>query len=149
MANRILDCVSSPEDLKVLSDDELQILALEIREEIIKVTSKTGGHVASSLGAVEIILAVHSLINSPHDKFIFDVGHQAYAHKLVTGRLEESPGSRAPRKALMMFILRAMLLTPSLSRWVWLRRVSCRAATRRLLLLSATPRFRAAWHSRP
>ena len=94
MANRILDCVSSPEDLKVLSDDELQILALEIREEIIKVTSKTGGHVASSLGAVEIILAVHSLINSPHDKFIFDVGHQAYAHKLVTGRLAEFPTLR-------------------------------------------------------
>ena len=61
MANRILDCVSSPEDLKVLSDDELQILALEIREEIIKVTSKTGGHVASSLGAVEIILAQSAL----------------------------------------------------------------------------------------
>ena len=94
MANRILDCVSSPEDLKVLSDDELQILALEIREEIIKVTSKTGGHVASSLGAVEIILAVHSLINSTHDKFIFDVGHQAYAHKLVTGRLVEFPTLR-------------------------------------------------------
>ncbi len=94
MANRILDCVSSPEDLKVLSDDELQILALEIREEIIKVTSKTGGHVASSLGAVEIILAVHSLISSPHDKFIFDVGHQAYAHKLVTGRLAEFPTLR-------------------------------------------------------
>ena len=48
-------------------------------------TSQTGGHVASSLGAVEIILAVHSMIDSPHDKFVFDVGHQAYAHKLVTG----------------------------------------------------------------
>ena len=83
---RILDVVNSPADLKLLTDDELSILAREIREEIITTTSKTGGHVASSLGAVEIILAVHSLINCPHDKFIFDVGHQSYAHKLVTGR---------------------------------------------------------------
>ena len=87
MANkRILDVVDSPADLKLLTDDELSILAREIREQIITTTSKTGGHVASSLGAVEIILAVHSLLNCPEDKFIFDVGHQSYAHKLVTGR---------------------------------------------------------------
>ena len=89
MAERILDCITSPADLKVLTDDELSILALEIREEIVSVTSRTGGHVASSLGAVEVILAVHSLIDSPTDKFIFDVGHQAYAHKLITGRLDQ------------------------------------------------------------
>ncbi len=88
MTSRILDVVKSPADLKVLTDEELGILAAEIREEIISVTSKTGGHVASSLGAVEIILAVHSLLDSPKDKLVFDVGHQAYAHKLVTGRLE-------------------------------------------------------------
>ena len=87
MANkRILDVVDSPADLKLLTDDELSILAREIREQIITTTSKTGGHVASSLGAVEIILAVHSLLNCPEDKLIFDVGHQSYAHKLVTGR---------------------------------------------------------------
>lgn len=83
---RILDAVTCPHDLHALTDDELTILAKEIREEIITTTSRTGGHVASSLGAVEIILAVHSLIDAPRDKFIFDVGHQAYAHKLVTGR---------------------------------------------------------------
>ena len=88
MSSRILDVVKSPADLKVLTDEELGILAAEIREEIISVTSKTGGHVASSLGAVEIILAAHSLLDSPKDKLVFDVGHQAYAHKLVTGRLE-------------------------------------------------------------
>ncbi|HIY83012.1 1-deoxy-D-xylulose-5-phosphate synthase [Rubneribacter sp.] len=87
--NRILDAVSSPADLKLLDNEELSILAQEIREEIITVTSQTGGHVASSLGAVEIILAVHSMLECPRDKFVFDVGHQAYAHKLVTGRLEE------------------------------------------------------------
>ena len=88
MSDRILDCIHTPADLKVLSNEELAILAREIRREIIDTTSVTGGHVASSLGAVEIILAVHSLINAPQDKFLFDVGHQAYAHKLVTGRLE-------------------------------------------------------------
>ena len=87
--NRILDAISSPVDLKLLTDDELAILADEIRQEIVHTTSQTGGHVASSLGAVEIILAVHSLINSPKDHFVFDVGHQAYAHKLITGRRDE------------------------------------------------------------
>lgn len=85
---RILDCIGSPSDLKMLSEDELDILAHEIRTQIVETTSETGGHVASSLGAVEIILAVHSLIDAPKDKFVFDVGHQAYAHKLVTGRLD-------------------------------------------------------------
>ena len=83
---RILDLIEGPADLRNLNNEELKILAGEIREEIVSTTSKSGGHVSSSLGAVEIILAVHSLINSPKDKFIFDVGHQAYAHKLITGR---------------------------------------------------------------
>lgn len=86
--SRLLDAISSPADLKLLTDGELGILAEEIRQEIIRTTSKTGGHVAPSLGAVEIILAVHSLINAPEDRFVFDVGHQAYAHKLVTGRVD-------------------------------------------------------------
>ena len=95
MAQRILDSITSPADLKVLTDDELSILAGEIRTEIVAVTAHTGGHVASSLGAVEIILAVHSLIDAPTDKFVFDVGHQAYAHKLVTGRLAQFGTLRA------------------------------------------------------
>lgn len=89
MAHRILDSIESPDNLKLLTNEELSILAHEIREEIVQVTSRNGGHVASSLGAVDIILAVHSLINSPYDKFLFDVGHQSYAHMLVTGRLKE------------------------------------------------------------
>ena len=86
---RLLDAISSPADLKCLTDDELKILAGEIRQQIIQTTSKTGGHVAPSLGAVELILSVHSLIDSPKDRFVFDVGHQAYTHKLITGRREE------------------------------------------------------------
>lgn len=89
MDTRILDMVSSPADLKLLTNEELSILAQEVREEIVTVASETGGHVASSLGAVEIILAVHSMLDCPHDKIVFDVGHQAYAHKLITGRLDD------------------------------------------------------------
>ncbi len=89
MTHRILDSIESPDNLALLTNEELSILAQEIRDEIVAVTSKTGGHVASSLGAVDIILAVHSLINSPHDKLLFDVGHQSYAHMLITGRLKE------------------------------------------------------------
>ena len=89
MNKRILDIIESPQDIRFLSDDEIGILAQEIREEIISTTSNTGGHVASSLGTVEIILALHSLMNCPNDKLVFDVGHQAYAHKLLTGRVKE------------------------------------------------------------
>lgn len=89
MGTRILDSIQSPDALSLLSVEELEILASEIRQEIIKVTSKNGGHVASSLGAVEIILAAHSQLHSPHDRFLFDVGHQSYAHMLVTGRVDE------------------------------------------------------------
>ncbi len=84
---RILDAIKSPADLKVLTYPELAILAQEIREEIIATCSANGGHIASSLGAVEIVLAAHRVLNCPDDKLLFDVGHQAYAHKLVTGRL--------------------------------------------------------------
>lgn len=87
MQHRILDMISSPADLKLLTDEELVILASEIREQIVTTASKTGGHVAPSLGVVELILACHSVLDCPHDKLLFDVGHQSYAHKLVTGRL--------------------------------------------------------------
>ena len=85
---RILDAISSPADLKVLDNEELAILAREIRQEIVATTSVTGGHVASSLGAVDIIVALESLLDMPRDRVVFDVGHQAYAHKLLTGRRE-------------------------------------------------------------
>ena len=83
---RVLDRINLPDDLKPLSLEDLQILAQEIREEIIKTVSKTGGHLASSLGAVEIAIALHYVFNAPKDKIIWDVGHQAYAHKILTGR---------------------------------------------------------------
>jgi len=83
---RWLDQVNSPFDLKNIPIDKLGELAEEIREKIITVVSQNGGHLASNLGAVELVLALHRVFNSPKDKIIWDVGHQCYAHKLLTGR---------------------------------------------------------------
>jgi len=82
----ILDSINSPADLKGLSIKELERLANEIRQEIITTVSRTGGHLAPSLGVVELAIAIHYVFNTPNDKVIWDVGHQAYAHKLLTGR---------------------------------------------------------------
>jgi len=84
----LLKKLHSPEELKSLSVKELEVLAGEIREKIIDTVSKTGGHLASSLGVVELSIALHRVLNTPSDKIVWDVGHQAYAHKLLTGRLE-------------------------------------------------------------
>lgn len=84
----LLDTIHSPADLKRLSIEELEALTAEIRQYIIEVVSKRGGHLASSLGCVEITLALHYVFDSPSDKIIWDVGHQSYAHKIVTGRRE-------------------------------------------------------------
>lgn len=82
----LLEKIKSPEDLKKIELEKLPDLACEIRERIIDVVSKTGGHLASSLGAVEIALAVHYCFSPPEDIIVWDVGHQAYAHKIITGR---------------------------------------------------------------
>jgi 1-deoxy-D-xylulose-5-phosphate synthase len=84
--NGLLDRVNSPADLKGLSLQELEGLAHEIRQRIINTVSKTGGHLAPSLGVVELTIALHYVFDAPKDKIIWDVGHQAYAHKLITGR---------------------------------------------------------------
>jgi len=82
----LLENIDSPADIKRLSIEELEKLAGEIREKIITTSLENGGHIASSLGAVELAIAVHFVFNSPADRIIWDVGHQAYAHKLITGR---------------------------------------------------------------
>jgi len=83
---RVLDRVNEPKDLRDLSQDELRSLAEEIRELIISTVSKNGGHLSSNLGAVELTLALHYVFDSPEDKLIWDVGHQCYTHKIITGR---------------------------------------------------------------
>ncbi|MBN1625392.1 MAG: 1-deoxy-D-xylulose-5-phosphate synthase [Deltaproteobacteria bacterium] len=82
----ILDNINSPADIKGLSIKQLETLAEEIRQEMIKTVSRTGGHLAPSLGVVELTIAIHYVFNTPEDKVVWDVGHQAYAHKLLTGR---------------------------------------------------------------
>ncbi len=82
----LLASINNPRDLKKLSLEELPELAAELRREIIDTVSKVGGHLASNLGVVELIIALHYVLDTPKDKIVFDVGHQAYAHKLLTGR---------------------------------------------------------------
>jgi 1-deoxy-D-xylulose-5-phosphate synthase len=85
----LLDSISSPEDIRSLQIPELSSLAEEIRQFLIKSVSQTGGHLGPSLGVVELTLALHYVFNTPEDKLIWDVGHQSYAHKLITGRQAE------------------------------------------------------------
>ncbi|MBR7132830.1 MAG: 1-deoxy-D-xylulose-5-phosphate synthase [Clostridia bacterium] len=88
MEYKILGKVNSPDDVKKLNDSELHILCDELRDCIISTVSKNGGHLASNLGAIELTVALHRAFSSPDDSIIFDVGHQCYAHKLITGRFD-------------------------------------------------------------
>lgn len=88
MAN-LLEKINSPKDLKKLTLEEKETLSQEIRDLIIDVTSKNGGHVASNLGVVELTISLHSVFNTPQDKIVWDVGHQCYVHKILTGRRNE------------------------------------------------------------
>ncbi|MBW1836509.1 MAG: 1-deoxy-D-xylulose-5-phosphate synthase [Deltaproteobacteria bacterium] len=85
----LLDNINYPSDLKGLSRSDLHTLAAEIRKVIVNVVSKNGGHLASSLGAVELTIALHYVFDGPKDKIVWDVGHQSYAHKIITGRREK------------------------------------------------------------
>ena len=86
---KVLPSIHSPKDLRLIKKEHLPTLCQELRDTIISTISKNGGHLGSSLGAVEIITALHYVFNTPEDKIIFDTGHQAYAHKLLTGRQKE------------------------------------------------------------
>ena len=85
----LLDNINTPEDFKQLNIDELNILSGELREYILNSVSKTGGHLASNLGVVELTVALHRVFNTPQDKILWDVGHQTYIHKILTGRKNE------------------------------------------------------------
>ena len=84
--DNILDSIHSPSDLKKLSIEQLNQLSEEIREEIMLTVSNNGGHLASNLGVVELTIALHSVFNTPKDRIVWDVGHQSYTHKILTGR---------------------------------------------------------------
>lgn len=94
LTKNILETINSPADVKALSLDELKQLAEEIRQFLISVISKNGGHLAPNLGVVELSLALHRVFSTPEDKIVFDVGHQSYIHKIITGRREQFPTLR-------------------------------------------------------
>src|SRR4051812_699627 len=84
----LIGTIRDPGDLKALSDEQLAVLAAEIRDFLVSKVSRTGGHLGPNLGVVELTLALHRVFDSPRDRLLFDTGHQAYVHKIVTGRQE-------------------------------------------------------------
>jgi 1-deoxy-D-xylulose-5-phosphate synthase len=93
-APRLLDSIDRPKDLHGLTEDELQQVAQEVREHIIDTVGEIGGHFGANLGMCEVTVALHSLLDSPKDKILWDVGHQAYPHKILTGRRDQLPTIR-------------------------------------------------------
>ncbi len=123
----ILDTISSPADLRRLSPEELTVLGEEIRAFILEKVSEHGGHLSPNLGVVELTLALHRVFDSPNDRIIWDVGHQAYVHKLVTGRmagfdrLRATGGSPATRAGKSQSTISSRTATPRRrcpTRWV-------------------------------
>ena len=86
---KFLDNVNFPSDIKKFSNTDLKILSKEIREKMIEAVSKTGGHLGAGLGVVELTVALHYVFDTPQDKIIWDVGHQSYPHKILTGRKDK------------------------------------------------------------
>ena len=90
----LLSQVDTPEDLRKLPMEKLPVLAKELREFLINTVSRTSGHLASGLGVVELTIALHYVYNTPFDQIIWDVGHQAYPHKILTGRRDQMSSIR-------------------------------------------------------
>ncbi len=104
-AVRFLDSIRGPADIKAIPEKDLPQLAQEVREELIKVLSQTGGHLGPNLGVVELTIALHRVFTTPKDRFVFDVSHQGYVHKMFTGRLERI-GTMRQYQGLNGFLLR-------------------------------------------
>ena len=110
----LLDHIKQSSDIKKLKEDQYPELAREIRQFLIEKISKTGGHLASNLGVVELTMALHLAFDLPKDKIVWDVGHQAYTHKLLSGRKAGFDYLRRERKALTMPSTQDTALPPSL-----------------------------------
>lgn len=130
----ILETIHDPRDIKTLNDSQTQLLCTELREFLLKNVSKTGGHLASNLGAVELTVAIHRVFDTSRDRLVFDVGHQCYTHKILTGRREQFSSLRQygglsgfpkPRESGMTPLSRDMPPTPSPSRSAWRGRGRC------------------------
>src|SRR5215212_5252218 len=104
-AARVLDGIRSPADVKALREQDLPKLAQEVRDELVRVLSQTGGHLGPNLGVVELTIALHRVFETPKDKLVFDVSHQGYVHKMFTGRLDRI-GTMRQYEGLNGFLLR-------------------------------------------
>lgn len=122
----ILEQIKGPEELKALPPGDLKTLAQEIREFLIEKISHTGGHLASNLGVVELTIALHTTFNLPEDKLIWDVGHQSYTHKILTGRMADFDELRQygglsafpnARKARMIHLIQGTVPRPYPQGW--------------------------------
>ena len=89
MSKKLLDKINYPSDLRLLKKSQLEQVAKELRTELIDVVSETGGHLGAGLGVVELTVALHYVFNTPQDKLVWDVGHQCYPHKIITGRKDK------------------------------------------------------------
>lgn len=124
----LLSAINDPTDLRQLPIDKLPEVCDELRQDIVHELAENPGHLASSLGVVELTVALHYVFNTPYDRVVWDVGHQAYGHKILTGRREAFYTNRqlhgirpfpAPRKARMTRLLVGMLPTRCRQHWAW------------------------------
>ena len=129
MESLLLDKIDQPSDLKKLNAQQVEKLCAEIRHFLLENISKTGGHLASNLGTVELTVALHRVLETPKDKIVFDVGHQCYTHKLLTGRrkqfdhlrqLDGISGFPNPHEVCTMPLLPDMAIRRFHSLLVWL-----------------------------
>ena len=153
----LLEKISQPSDLKKLSSGQVNQLCEEIRAFLLDHVSKTGGHLASNLGAIELTVALHRVLETPKDEIVFDVGHQCYTHKLLTGRregfaklrqLDGISGFPNPKESVMTPLWR-VTATPR-SPWLlaWPGPGSCGGSRAMWLPSLAMARSRAAWSTR-
>ena len=125
----LLDSIHFPEDLRHLSQDKLEQVCADLRQYIIDVLSENPGHLGASLGTVELTVALHYVFNTPYDRIVWDVGHQAYGHKILTGRKIFSIRSVSLKELVASLILRKVsmtLLSPDTPQIQSLRRWVCR-----------------------
>lgn len=125
----LLDSIHFPEDLRHLSQDKLEQVCADLRQYIIDVLSENPGHLGASLGTVELTVALHYVFNTPYDRIVWDVGHQAYGHKILTGRKDISIRSVSLKELADSLILRKVsmtLLSPDTPQIQSLRRWVCR-----------------------
>ena len=132
MANHHLTDIDTPYDLRKLPIDELPQICDELRDNIVNALAVNPGHLASSLGALELTVALHYVFNTPYDRIVWDVGHQAYAHKILTGRRDRFPTNRKlhglkpfPSSQSMTPSHADMRQTASPPRSAWLSRHAC------------------------